>query len=106
MIILKNCKVKLFKSKFHSETILRITNFKFKKEFLHINGFGIQLLNGSPVYPSRQEQIGTWLRTVHCAPTPHDPGQGSEHFSRMQASALKHSAFIVHSGLQFGGTPI
>lgn len=37
---------------------------------------------------------------------PQDPGQGSLHFSRMQAKLLAHSELIVHSGLQFGGLPI
>lgn len=43
--------------------------------------------------------------TEHCADIPHDPGQGSKHFSRMQAKLLEHSAFMVHSGLQLGGIP-
>lgn len=37
---------------------------------------------------------------------PHEPGHGSLHFWFMQARLLEHSALIVHSGRQFGGTPI
>lgn len=44
--------------------------------------------------------------TEHVAYKPQDPGQGSLHFSRMQALLLVHSELIVHSGLQFGGAPI
>lgn len=51
-------------------------------------------------------QIGVWLITLHCAPTPHDPGHGSLHFSLMQAKLLGHSEFTIHSGLQLGGLPI
>jgi hypothetical protein len=57
------------------------------------------------VYPSGQEQIGVWLMTLHLAPAPHDPGQGSLHFSRIQAKLLGHSELMVHSGLQLGGLP-
>jgi len=50
--------------------------------------------------------IGTWLITLHCDPNPQDPGHGSLHFSPMQAKLLEHSAWTMHSGLQFGGLPI
>lgn len=68
-------------------------------------GCGTQLVNGFPVYPSRQVQVGVWLTTVQSALTPHEPGQGSVHFWRMHAKLLGHSALIVHSGLQLGGDP-
>lgn len=56
--------------------------------------------------PSGHVQIGVWFNTLHSAPVPHDPGQGSVHFSLIQAKLLAQSGFMVHSGLQFGGTPI
>lgn len=49
--------------------------------------------------------MGIWLKTLHCAPQPHDPGHGSWHFSLIHASLLGHSECIMHSGLQFGGLP-
>lgn len=58
------------------------------------------------MYPSGHVQIGVWLITIHDALIPQDPGQGSMHFSRIQALLLIHSEFILHSGLQFGGLPI
>lgn len=50
--------------------------------------------------------MGIWLITLHKAATPHEPGQGSRHFSFMHAKLLGHSELMVHSGLQFGGLPI
>lgn len=44
--------------------------------------------------------------TLHLAETPQDPGQGSMHFSRIQALLLMHSELTEHSGRQFGGVPI
>lgn len=44
--------------------------------------------------------------TLQVADMPHDPGQGSLHFSLIHAKLLKQSEFIEHSGLQFGGVPI
>lgn len=58
------------------------------------------------MYPSGQEHEGVWLITLHTAFAPHDPGQGSLHFSLMQAKLLEHSEFMLHSGLQLGGVPI
>lgn len=63
-------------------------------------------MNGSPVKPSGHVHIGVWLMTLHCAPAPHDPGQGSLHFSLMHAKLLAHSELITHSGRQFGGLPV
>lgn len=68
-------------------------------------GLMTQLLKGSPVYPSGQVQVGMWLKTLHSAMIPQEPGHGSTHFWFMQAKLLEHSEFIVHSGLQFGGVP-
>ena len=45
------------------------------------------------------------LITLHCAPTPHEPGHGSLHFSLMEARLLLQSEFIEDSGWQFGGDP-
>lgn len=66
---------------------------------------GKQFVNGSPVIPSGQIQIGVWLSTLQTAPVPHEPGHGSLHFSRIHAKLLGHSELIVHSGRQFGGCP-
>jgi hypothetical protein len=44
--------------------------------------------------------------TLQLAPAPQEPGQGSLHFSRMQAKLLGHSELMVHSGRQFGGEPV
>lgn len=74
----------------------------------HILGLGLrlQIVNASPMKPSEQEHIGVWLITLHKAFTPQDPGQGSLHFSLIQAKLLGHSELTVHSGLQFGGLPL
>lgn len=50
--------------------------------------------------------IGIWLRTLHIAEIPQDPGQGSWHLELIQARSLGQLECIVHSGLQFGGLPI
>lgn len=50
--------------------------------------------------------VGVWLITLQIAENPHDPGQGSMHFPRMQALFEVHSELIEHSGLQLGGAPI
>lgn len=50
--------------------------------------------------------MGVWLMTLHWALVPQEPGQGSVHFSRIQARLLAHSELMLHSGLQLGGLPI
>lgn len=62
--------------------------------------------NGSPVNPGGQMQLGVWLITAHSLLIPHDPGQGSLHFSLIHAKLLGHSLLLTHSGLQFGGDPM
>lgn len=62
--------------------------------------------NGSPVYPVSQVHCGLWLRVTQVACTPQEPGQGSLQRSFKQARFPGHSAFIEHSGRQFGGLPI
>jgi hypothetical protein len=69
-------------------------------------GVGLQAINGSPVYPSLHLHTGLWEITLQKALIPQEPGQGSIHLSLTQAKLPKHSAFIVHSGLQQGGRPI
>jgi len=64
------------------------------------------LLKGSPEYPSEQVQAGVWLITVHRALMPQDPGQGSLHFSLIQALSLVQSELIEHSARQYGGDPM
>ena len=67
---------------------------------------GEQLVNGFPLYPTIQAQIGLWLITLHIVPAPHGLGQGSTHFWFSQAKLDGHSLLKIHSGLQFGGFPI
>lgn len=81
-------------------------NLSRKNRNLRGGGAGRQLVKGSPMYRSGQVQIGVWLTTLHMALSPHDPGHGSIHFSRIHALLLIHSELIVHSCLQFGGAPI
>lgn len=71
-----------------------------------VNSLSMQFINGSPVYPGRHIQFGVWLTTLHCAFEPHAPWHGSAHLFLMQAMWFGHSLLLVHSGLQFGGTPI
>lgn len=63
-------------------------------------------MKGSPIYPSKQEHVGVCLITSHRVLEPHEPGQGSRHFSFMHAKLLGHSEFMTHSGRQFGGFPM
>lgn len=58
-----------------------------------------QEVNGFPVYPGRQAQVGAWLGTVHSALMPQVPGQGSLHLLLTQALFLGQSEFVTHSGL-------
>ncbi|PSN54314.1 hypothetical protein C0J52_11059 [Blattella germanica] len=62
-------------------------------------------VNGSPVNPDGQTQLGMWSTTRHSALAPQEPGQGSRHFWLMQARLLAHSLLITHSGRQLGGAP-
>ena len=67
----------------------------------------VQTVNGSPVNPDGQEQIGLCLTVSHLAFNPQVPWtQGSTHFERIQALFMGHSELTTHSGLQFGGVPI
>lgn len=63
-------------------------------------------MKGSPTKLSRQIQLGMWFTIKHWAFRPQDPGQGSLHFRLIHARFLEQSPFVVHSGLQLGGTPI
>ena len=66
----------------------------------------MQLVKGSPVYPSWQVHTGTWFTTWHTAPVPQEPGHESRHFCLMHAWLLGHSELITHWGLQLGGIPM
>lgn len=99
--------VTLIKNKFEYKIVNLKTGLMVSSmHYLRGGGFGKQLVNGSPVYPSGHVQTGVWFITLHCAPAPHDPGHGSLHFSLIQAKLLAHSALIRHSGRQFGGDPM
>lgn len=43
--------------------------------------------------------------TVQVVKDPQEPGQGSMHLSFWHAKFAGQSAFMLHSGLQFGGLP-
>lgn len=47
--------------------------------------------------PAGHEHTGTWLTTVHSAPTPHVPGHGSIHLNLIQARGGAQSALFSHS---------
>lgn len=64
------------------------------------------MVYGSPVNPCKQLHAGIWLKTLHSALFPHDPGQGSLHFCLIQALSVEQSEWILHSARQFGGLPI
>ena len=49
--------------------------------------------------------MGVCVITEQMAATPQEPGQGSRHFSLIQAKLEGQSALIVHSGRQKGGDP-
>lgn len=66
----------------------------------------LHAVNGSPVYPWRQVQIGLWFTTEHSAFNPHEPGHGSSHFWLIQALVWSQSELRVHSGRHVGGFPI
>lgn len=72
---------------------------------LFLRGMRLHCWKGLPVYDGGQEQIGLWFLTIHFAPNPHVPGQGSLHFWLVQASLRGHSELTTHSGLQLGGDP-
>lgn len=74
-----------------------------KKVFLRIDE---HLVNGSPVKPGGQLQIGLWFITVQRAWSPHVPGQGSVHFWLLHAWFWRHSELTTHSGLHVGGLPM
>lgn len=57
-------------------------------------------INGFPVKPGLQPQIGLWFLTRHIALIPHVPEHGSLHFWFKHASFKLQSEFTMHSGLQ------
>ena len=63
-------------------------------------------MNGSPVCPTKQAQIGLWFLVVHWAPIPQVFGHGSEHLLLIQALSEAHSELTTHSGLHAGGLPM
>lgn len=67
---------------------------------------GWHITNGFPVYRFGQLQIGLCVTTIHFAPIPQVPIQGSRHFWLEHASVNGQSEFTVHSGRQVGGLPI
>lgn len=63
-------------------------------------------MNGSPVNPDGQLQMGLWFMTSHLALTPQAPEQGLAHLNLWHARFDGHSELTTHSGLQFGGEPV
>jgi len=51
----------------------------------NLRGSGEHNLNGSPMNPGRQMQLGAWLTTRQSAFRPQVPGHGSLHFWFIQA---------------------
>lgn len=82
-------------------TFVRSNNFIMRG----LRGMGEHLVNGSPVKPLLQLQIGLWLMTLHSAFRPQVFAQGSPHFWLIQALLAAHSELTTHSGLQAGGEP-
>lgn len=64
------------------------------------------LINGSPLKPNSQLQIGLWLTTWQRACNPHTPSHGFLHFWFTHDRSSAHSELTKHSGRQFGGAPI
>lgn len=60
-------------------------------------------MNGSPVRPTGQVQIGLWFTVVHRAADPHVWVHGSPHLLLRHAWFDEHSELTIHSGLQLGG---
>ena len=63
-----------------------------------LNGRRRHSVNGSPMYPLRQVQVGTCARTAHCALMPQVPGHGSRHLLRWHALFDGQSELTTHSG--------
>lgn len=63
-------------------------------------------MNGSPVNPDVQLQMGLCVTTWQRALRPQVFGHGSIHFLLMQALSWGHSELTIHSGRQDGGVPI
>lgn len=63
-------------------------------------------VNGSPVKPDGQAQIGLWLLTWQTEPMPQVCGHGSAHFVLIQARSAGHSDETTHSGRHCGGVPM
>lgn len=80
----------------------RVNNEKF--ELLHIL-ICSHKTNGLPVYWFGQLQIGLWFTTIHFAPIPQAPAQGSRHFWLEHDRVNGQSEFEVHSGRHVGGLP-
>ena len=55
----------------------------------------LQMVVGSPLYPSGHEQTGRWLTTWQSAPTPQAPAHGSRQSRLMHASCGGHSELLV-----------
>lgn len=83
-----------------------ITLWNQNENSSHIPGMAKQDVNGSPVVPGWQLQIGLWLTTRQFALIPQVPGHGSMHLLLRQACWSWHSALTTHSGRHDGGLPM
>lgn len=63
-------------------------------------------MNGFPVFPSLQVQIGLWFTTRQLVFCPQGRGQGFTHFWFMQALFEGQSELTTHSGRHEGGFPV
>lgn len=68
--------------------------------------FWVHLMNGFPVKPWGQLQIGLWLLHWQIAAIPQAPMQGFIHFWLEQIWLVLQSELLVHSGLHVGGFPM
>lgn len=83
----------------------RLINLKKREDQRQLEiGLRIRVhwVNGSPVKPGVQVQIGLWLLTWQTDPMPHVFGHGSAHLLLIHALFGAHSDETTHSGRQAG----
>lgn len=81
-------------------------NLKNQKWLFNLPTIIMHWLNGSPVYPDLQVQVGMWFCTLQSVFEPQDPIHGSLHLSDIQDNVEGQSEFTAHSGRQLGGDPM
>ena len=76
----------------------KVISHKFQYNKWTLPWYGLHSTNALPVVPAGHVQIAAWFETVHSAPIPQVPIQGSTHFCLTQALSLGQSEFKTHSG--------